>query len=50
MINMTKLTLISANRCNPIPLTGSTGGFGDGIMELKWQLIVSPSSGVGVYI
>ena len=26
------------------------GGLGDGIMELKWQLIVSPSSGVGVYI
>ena len=26
------------------------GGLGDGIMELKWQLIVSPSSGVGVCI
>ena len=26
------------------------GGLEDGIMELKWQLIVSPSSGVGVYI
>ena len=23
------------------------GGLGDGIMELKWQVIVSPSSGVG---
>ena len=26
------------------------GGLGDGIMELKWQVVVSPSSGVGVYI
>ena len=42
----------AGDRCNPILLAGSTGGggLGDGVMELKWQVIESPSCGVGVYI